>query len=216
MTNLPPIVSPAEWQAARDELLTKEKAATRALDALAAERRRLPMVAIGKDYVFDSSAGKASLLDLFAGRRQLIVYHFMWHGDGTFCDGCSGFTDNIGNLDHLNARDTTYALVYRGPLTEIEKFGSRMGWTLPIYSSYGTSFEADFGLDSGFGISVLLRDGDDVYRTYFTNGRGADRLRADFNLLDLTPYGRQETWEDSPPGWPQTPPYQWWRHHDEY
>jgi predicted dithiol-disulfide oxidoreductase (DUF899 family) len=216
VTNLPPIVSPAEWQAARDELLVKEKAATRALDALAAERRRLPMVAWRNDYLFESTAGKASLLDLFAGRRQLIVYHFMWHGDGTFCSGCSSMTDNIGNLAHLNARDTTYVVSYRGPLAEIEQFRTRMGWTLPIYSSYGTSFETDCGLDGGFGISVFLRDGDDVYRTYFTNGRGADRLRPDFNLLDLTPYGRQETWEDSPEGWPQTPPYEWWRHHDEY
>lgn len=209
-------MSPTEWQAARDALLVKEKEATRALDALAAERRRLPMVAFDKDYLFETADGKAGLLDLFDGRRQLIVYHMMWHGDGTFCSGCSSFMDNVGHLAHLNARDTSFALVYRGPLAEIEAFKARMGWTVPLYSSYGNDFEADCGLGGGFGLSVFLRDGDRVYRTYFTAGRGVDRLRIDFNFLDLTPFGRQETWEDSPEGWPQTAPLEWWRHHDEY
>lgn len=215
--NLPPIVPPEEWQAARENLLVKEKAATRALDALAAERRRLPMVPYETDYLFEGPTGKVSLPDLFDGRRQLIVYHFwMEAGSDHRCPGCSSFTDNIGNLAHLRARDTNMVLVSHAPLAQLLEYRTRMGWTLPWYSSYNTTFDADCGIDGGFGLSVFLRDGDRVFRTYFTTARGVDRLRVDFNLLDLTPYGRQETWEDSPEGWPQTPPYQWWRLHDEY
>jgi predicted dithiol-disulfide oxidoreductase (DUF899 family) len=213
---VPPIVSPAEWNAAREELLAKEKEATRALDALAAQRRRQPMVKIEKEYVFDGPDGKASLLDLFDGRDQLIVYHFMWLDDG-HCEGCASFADNIPNLAHLHARDVSFALVTRGPLAEIQPYWQRMGWTnAPYYSCAGTTFQDDMAGGPGFGLSVFLRDGDDIYRTYFTTARGADRLRMDFNLLDLAPYGRQETWEDSPQGWPQTAPYTWWRLHDEY
>ncbi|MBO1413260.1 DUF899 domain-containing protein [Streptomyces sp. FH025] len=215
--SLPPIVSPEEWQRARDALLVKEKAATRAQDALAAERRRLPMVAFEKEYLFDGPSGKATLLDLFDGRRQLIVYHFMMEpGSHHYCKGCSTFIDNIGNLAHLRARDTTMVLSSPAPLAQIEAYRARMEWNLPWYSSQGSDFNADCGLGGGFGLSVFLRDGDRIYRTYFTTSRGVDRLRADFGLLDLTPYGRQETWEDSPQGWPQTAPYQWWRLHDEY
>ncbi|GAA1014544.1 hypothetical protein Aple_047580 [Acrocarpospora pleiomorpha] len=216
---LPKIVSAEEWQAARDELLIEEKAATRALDALAAKRRRLPMVEFRTDYVFDGAAGKADLLDLFDGRRQLIVYHFMLEPGGEACLGCSSFTDNIGNLAHLHARDTTFVLTSRAPLAEVESVRRRMGWTVPWYSTAGgADFNGDCGarIDQGFGLSVFLRDGDRVFRTYFTTSRGVDRIRPDFELLDLTPYGRQETWEDSPEGWPQTPPYGWWRYHDEY
>jgi predicted dithiol-disulfide oxidoreductase (DUF899 family) len=217
---LPPIVSTTEWQAARDRLLAKEKEATRALDALAAERRRLPMVRIDKEYVFEGPGGKATLDDLFDGHRQLVVYHFMFGPGSDPCTGCSSFTDNIPDLSHLHARDTTLALISRAPLSEIRPFQQRMGWTVPWYSSFGSDFNDDLGLtiDGGevFGLSVFLRDGAAVYRTYFTNARGVDRLRMDFNLLDLTPFGRQETWEDSPGGWPQTSPYVWWRKHDEY
>lgn len=217
---LPPIVSSAEWQTARDRLLVKEKEATRALDALAAERRRLPMVRIEKEYVFEGPDGRATLGDLFAGHRQLAVYHFMFGPGSDPCTGCSSFTDNIPDLSHLRARDTTLALISRAPLGEIRQFQRRMGWAVPWYSSFGSDFNEDLGLtvDGGevFGLSVFLRDGDTVYRTYFTNARGVDRLRMDFNLLDLTPFGRQETWEDSPEGWPQTSPYVWWRKHDEY
>jgi predicted dithiol-disulfide oxidoreductase (DUF899 family) len=217
---LPPIVTEGEWQAARDRLLLKEKEATRALDALAAERRRLPMVPINKPYVFDGPAGTASLLDLFGERRQLIVYHFMLQpGSDHRCPGCSSFVDNIGHLDHLHARDTTLVLVSRAPREEIVPFQRRMGWSVPWYSSHGSDFNHDLGLtsDQDFGLSVFLRDEDNrVFRSYFTTARGVDRLRMDFNLLDLTPLGRQETWEDSPVGRPQTPPYQWWRLHDEY
>ena len=218
----PPIVSEQEWRSARDALLVKEKAATRALDALAAERRRLPMVRIEKSYRFESPRGPASLVDLFEGRRQLVLYHFMF-APGTVhpCEGCSTFTDNVGDLTHLQQRDTTFALTARAPVAELEAFERRMGWTVPWYSTDGSDFNRDFGLTTAdghetFGLSVFLRDGDEVFRTYHTNGRGVDRLRFDFNLLDLTPFGRQEQWEDSPPGWPQTPPYGWWRLHDEY
>ncbi|HEY8286165.1 MAG TPA: DUF899 domain-containing protein [Chloroflexota bacterium] len=223
--NLPRIVSRDEWLAAREELLTKEKEATRARDALAAERRRLPMVQIDKDYLFEGPDGRASLLDLFDGRRQLIVYHFMfapgvegWPSAG--CPGCSFFVDQIGHLAHLHARDVSLALVSRAPLAKIESYQQRMGWTIPWYSSSESDFNVDFGLtrDDGetFGLSVFLRDGDRVFHTYFTTGRGVEALGTAWTFLDLTPLGRQEDWEDSPAGWPQTPPYEWWRRHDQY
>ena len=223
--NLPLVVSPREWQRAHEELLAKEKEATRARDALAAERRRLPMVRIEKDYVFEGPNGSASLLDLFEGRRQLILYHFMFAPDvdgwpDAGCDGCSMVVDNVGHLAHLHARDTSFVLVSRAPLASIEGYRERMGWTIPWFSSAGGDFNADFGLttDAGetFGLSVFLRDGDDVFRTYFTSRRGVEALGSIWTFLDLTPLGRQETWEDSPAGYPQTPPYEWWRRHDEY
>jgi predicted dithiol-disulfide oxidoreductase (DUF899 family) len=217
---MPKIVSEAEWQDARAALLVEEKAATRALDALAAERRRLPMVRIDKDYVFEGLDGDVRLADIFEGRRQLLIYHFMFGPGEDPCTGCSSFTDNVGNLSHLHARDTTFALMSRAPHDELLEYEQRMGWGLPWYSSYANDFNRDFGLttDAGetFGLNAYLRDGDDVFLTYRTNARGVDRLRLDFNLLDLTPYGRQEEWEDSPEGWPQTPAYRWWRRHDEY
>jgi predicted dithiol-disulfide oxidoreductase (DUF899 family) len=223
--NLPQVVSRGEWQAAREELLAKEKEATRARDALAAKRRRLPMVRIEKDYVFEGPEGKASLLDLFDGRRQLIIYHFMFapgvHGwPSAGCDGCSLFVDNIGHLAHLHARDTSLVLVSRAPLANIEPYKERMGWSVPWFSSFGSDFNSDFGVttDEGetFGLSVFLRDGDRVFRTYYTDGRGVEALGSNWTFLDLTPLGRQEDWEDSPEGWPQSPPYEWWRRHDEY
>ena len=221
----PQVVSPGEWQAARDKLLIKEKQATRARDALAAERRRLPMVRIDKDYVFDGPDGKASLLDLFDGRRQLIVYHFMfapgvdgWPTAG--CPGCSQFVDNLGHLAHLHARDTSLVLVSRAPLANLQRYQARMGWRIPWFSSAGNDFNTDFGLtsDAGetFGLSVFIRDDSRVFRSYFTTRRGVEALGSVWTFLDLTPLGRQEDWEDSPPGTPQTPPYQWWRRHDEY
>jgi predicted dithiol-disulfide oxidoreductase (DUF899 family) len=223
--NLPPVVSPAEWEAAHEALLAKEKEATRARDALAAERRRQPMVRIDKPYVFEGPDGKASLLDMFEGRRQLILYHFMFAPDvhgwpSAGCDGCSMFVDQVGHLAHFHARDTSFALVSRAPLQNIQPFKERMGWTIPWYSSDGSDFNTDFGVttDRGetFGLSVFLRDGDEIYRTYFTNRRGVEALGSVWSFLDLTPLGRQETWEDSPEGYPQTPPYEWWRYHDEY
>ena len=216
-----PVVSAAEWEAAREELLAEEKAATRARDALAAERRRLPMVRFEKEYVFQGSGGPARLPDLFDGRRQLIVYHFMfqpgapgWPSAG--CDGCSMFVDNIGHLAHLHARDISLVLVSRAPLEKIEAYRERMGWTFPWYSLAGNDFNDDCGVTDGFGLSVFLRDGDEVFRTYFTTDRGVEALGSNWTFLDLTPLGRQEEWEDSPPGYPQGPPYEWWRRHDEY
>ena len=218
---LPAVVSAAEWEAARQRLLIREKEATRARDALAAERRRLPMVRIEKEYLFEGPDGKANLLDLFDGRHQLIVYHFMFApGTVDVCSGCSLFVDNMGHPAHLNARDTSLVLVSRAALTEIEPFRQRMGWTVPWYSSHGGDFNADIGVttDAGesFGLSVFLRDGDNVFRTYFTSGRGVEALGPNWSFLDLTPFGRQETWEDSPAGRPQSAPYEWWRLHDEY
>lgn len=217
---LPNVVSESEWQTARDELLVKEKEATRALDALAAERRRLPVVLVEKEYELDGPDGKVRFSDLFDGRRQLIVYHFMFAPGEDPCTGCSSFADNIADLTHLRARDTSFVLISRAPYDEIRAFKERMGWTVPWFSSYGSDFNYDFGMtdDRGetFALSVFVRDGEPVYRSYVTSSRGVDRLRLDFNLLDLTPYGRQEQWEDSPAGWPQTPAYTWWRKHDEY
>jgi len=227
--NLPPVVSAETWQAARDALLAKEKEATRARDALAAERRKLPMVRIDKDYVFEGPDGNATLLDLFDGRRQLLLYHFMFGpNQDAGCDGCSMFVDQIGHLAHLYARDTSFALVSRAPIAKLEAYRRRMGWTIPWYSSFESDFNLDFGVGpetpqegvhqdgESFGLSVFLRDGEDVYRTYFTTGRGIEALGSVWTFLDLTPLGRQETWEDSAAGYPQTKPYEWWRRHDEY
>lgn len=219
--NLPQVVSPAEWQAARDRLLVKEKAHTRASDALAAERRRLPMVKIDKDYVFEGPDGKARLIDMFDGRRQLILYHFMFGpSQDEGCDGCSMTVDDVGHLAHRHARDTSLVVVSRAPQSKIRPFKERMGWVAPWFSSFGNDFNTDFGVTSGenekSGFSVFLREGDSVYRTYFTSGPGDEMLGTVWSFLDLTPFGRQETWEDSPDGWPQTPPYEWWRHHDRY
>jgi predicted dithiol-disulfide oxidoreductase (DUF899 family) len=227
--NLPPVVDESEWQAAHDALRAEEKEATRARDALAARRRRLPMVRIDKGYVFDGPDGQASLLDLFEGRSQLLLYHFMFGpNQDAGCNGCSMFVDQIGDLAHLHARDTSFALVSRAPSAKIEAYRNRMGWTIPWYSSFESDFNPDFGVGpetpqpdayqdgETFGLSVFLRDGDGVFRTYFTTSRGVEALGSVWTFLDLTPLGRQETWEDSPAGYPQTKPYEWWRRHDEY
>jgi predicted dithiol-disulfide oxidoreductase (DUF899 family) len=227
--NLPPVVSETEWQAAQEALRAEEKEATRARDALAAKRRRLPMVRIDKGYVFDGPDGTASLPDLFEGRRQLLLYHFMFGpSQDAGCNGCSMFVDQIGHLAHLHARDTSFALMSRAPITKIEAYRKRMGWTVPWYSSFESDFNVDFGVGpespdpdvyqdgETFGLSVFLREGEDVFRTYFTTARGAEALGSVWTFLDLTPLGRQEEWEDSPEGYPQTKPYEWWRRHDEY
>jgi predicted dithiol-disulfide oxidoreductase (DUF899 family) len=220
-TGLPPVVSQQEWQAAFDALLVKEKELTRARDALAAQRRRMPMVRVEKDYRFAGPDGEVGLPDLFEGRRQLIVYRFFfepgvenWPDGG--CSGCSFLTDHIPHLAHLHARDTTYAVVSPAPLERISAFQQRMGWNVPWYTLRGDDFGNDFGVAQYFGLNVFLRAGDDVFRTYFVNGRGVEPLTATWALLDITPFGRQETWEETPAGRPQTPPYQWWCLHDEY
>jgi predicted dithiol-disulfide oxidoreductase (DUF899 family) len=222
---LPEIVSADAWRAAHEKLLAKEKAATRARDALAAERRRLPMTHVEKAYTFQGSAGEASLLELFEGRQQLLLYHFMfapgvsgWPSAG--CPGCSFFADQVGHLSHLHARGATFVFVSRGPFAKLSAYQQRMGWKVPWYSSEGTDFNRDFGVTTErgeqHGLSVFLRDGSAVYRTYFTTARGVEALGSTWTFLDLAPFGRQETWEDSPDGWPQSEPYTWWRRHDEY
>jgi predicted dithiol-disulfide oxidoreductase (DUF899 family) len=222
---LPEVATEDEWLAASEKLRAKEKKLTREHDKLAAERRRLPMVKIDKHYEFEGPRGKVSLLDLFEGRRQLLLYHFMfapgvegWPTAG--CSGCSMFVDQICNLEHLHTRDTSMVLVSRAPLAQIQPYQKRMGWTVPWYSSAGSDFNKDFGLTTPkgetFGLSAFIHDGDDVFRSYFTTSRGVEMVGTVWSLLDLTPYGRQEEWEDSPAGWPQTAPYQWWRRHDEY
>lgn len=214
--NLPQVVSQQEWQRARDALLVKEKAHSKATDALNAERRGLPMVRIDKEYVFDGPDGKVTLFDLFDGRRQLIVYHFMLHpGDPHRCPGCSLIADNVPHLAHLHARDTTLVFTAPATLPEIEEYKQRMGWTMPFVSAHGNGFTEDLEIGMGFGISVFLRDGDDIHRTYFTTGRGGEQLLNTQRYLDLTPLGRQESWEE-PAGRGSDGPGSWWRLHDEY
>ena len=214
---LPPIVDREEWQRSQEALLEKEKAATRARDALAAERRRQPMTEFSPDHSFEGPAGAAlSLADLFEGRPQLILYHFWFPPDGDPCGGCSMFTDQIGHLAHINARDTTLALVSTAPQDQIEGLKRRMGWTMPWYTPIGTEFQEACGTTEYFALDVFLRDGDRVFLTYATRGRGVEALGSVWTFLDLTPLGRQEEWEDSPPGRPQDPTYSWWRLHDSY
>jgi len=203
----PPIVSAQEWQRARDELLVAEKEATRALDAIAARRRRLPMVKFRNDYLFDAPDGEKTLLDLFGDEIQLAVYQFMDRGPDEYCPGCTWFTNNVAHLAGLAENGVAWATVSNMPLAQIEAYKAKQGWTLPFVSSHGTSFADDCGAGDGFGLSIFLRDGTDVYRTYYTSARGVDRVLFVNNILDLVPYGRQEDWEDSPPGWPQRPTY---------
>jgi predicted dithiol-disulfide oxidoreductase (DUF899 family) len=217
-----PIVSLEEWTAAHQAMLVKEKEFTRTRDALAAMRRRMPWTAVEQEYEFVGPDGAAGLLDLFQGRRQLIVYRAFADPGGHgwpehACVGCSLMADHIGNLAHLNARDTTLVYVSRGSQDEIERVKARMGWTHPWYSmSPASTFDADFGCDLWHGTNAFIRDGDRVFRTYFINERGDEAFVNTWNFLDMTALGRQETWEDSPQGYPQTEPYQWWNWHDEY
>jgi predicted dithiol-disulfide oxidoreductase (DUF899 family) len=223
--SLPPVVSREEWLVARKALLAREKEVTRIRDELNADRRRLPMVEIEKDYVFEGPDGEASLLDLFEGRRQLIVDHYMFDpswDDG--CPSCAGRVEQYGNLDYLHARDTTMAAVSRAPLAKILPFKERKGWTFPWYSSYGSDFNYDFhvtldeavmpleynyrtaaewaerglsGLEGELhGTSAFLRDGDRVFHTYSTYGRGTEQVGGTHYYLDMTALGRQEDWEE--------------------
>jgi predicted dithiol-disulfide oxidoreductase (DUF899 family) len=218
--NTPPIVSPQAWEAAREQMLVKEKAMTRARDALAAERRRMPWMAVEKAYAFEGPAGTVSLLDLFEGRRQLVLYRAFFE-PGVFgwpdhaCRGCSLGADQVSNLAHLNARGTTLAYASRAPQADIERLKARMGWKMPWYT-ITDSFDADFGVDEWHGHNVFIRDGERVFRTYFINSRGDEAMGTVWSYLDATPLGRQEEWEDSPEGYPQTPPYKWWNWNDSY
>jgi predicted dithiol-disulfide oxidoreductase (DUF899 family) len=219
-TPTPKIVSREEWEAARAALLVKEKEVTRARDALAASRRRMPMVAVEKAYRFEGPDGATTLLDLFDGRRQLVLYRFFMDPNMSSypergCKGCSLGADQLGNLAHLRARDTNYVAVSRGAQEPLQRYRERMGWTFPWYTTLD-DFSEDFGVAEWHGTNVFLRDDENrIYRTYFVGDRG-DEHGDLWTFLDLTAYGRQEQWEDSPEGWPQTPPYQWWRYHDQY
>ena len=217
------VVSKAEWDVAREALLVKEKELTRARDALAAERRRLPMVRVEKRYRFEGADGEASLLELFEGRRQLIVYRFFLDPGMTIasypedgCPGCTMFTDNLPNLIHLNARDTTFAFVSGGSQEAIRNYRRRMGWADWPWYTTADDFSADFDVDQWFGINVFLRDGDTIYRSYYTTSRGAEELSSIWALLDITPFGRQETWQDAPAGVPQDRAGSWTRRSDQY
>ncbi|RYF93811.1 MAG: DUF899 domain-containing protein [Caulobacteraceae bacterium] len=215
-----PIVSPQAWEAARQALLVREKAHTRAGDALAADRRRMPWQLIDRPYAFEGPGGRVGLLDLFEGRRQLIVYRAFFepgvHGwPDHACRGCSMVADQVGHLAHLNARDTTLAYVSRAPQADIAGLKDRMGWDIPWYS-LTDAFDADFGVAEWHGHNVFIRDGDRVFRTYFINNRADEAIGTVWSYLDLTALGRQEAWEDSPAGYPQEPPYRWWNWHDSY
>jgi predicted dithiol-disulfide oxidoreductase (DUF899 family) len=218
--NTPPVVSSQEWEAARERLLVKEKAHTRARDALAAERRRMPWVAVEKAYVFEGPRGKVSLLELFEGRRQLVVYRAFFEPGvegwpDHACIGCSLMADQVTHLAHLNARDTTLVYASRAPQAEIARLKARMEWDIPWYT-ITDSFDADFGVAEWHGHNAFIRDGERVFRTYFINARGDEAMGTPWSYLDMTALGRQETWEDSPEGYPQSRPYDWWKWHDSY
>ena len=216
----PSIVSAEEWEAARQQLLVEEKSLTRARDALAAKRRRMPWLAVTKKYEFEGPSGKMSMLDLFAGRNQLIIYRAFFE-PGVFgwpehaCRGCSFVADQVAHLAHLNARNTTLAFVSRGPQPDIERVKVRMEWQMPWYT-ITDSFDKDFGVDEWHGTNAFIRDGESIFRTYFINSRGDEQMGNTWNYLDITALGRQEKWEDSPEGYPQSPPYKWWNWHDNY
>ena len=217
----PPIVLPREWTAAREEMLVKEKQLTRARDALAAERRRMPWMQIDKDYRFEGPDGQVSLLDLFEGRRQLICYRAFldpgvagWPEHG--CVGCSLMADHVPNLAHLNARDTTLVYASRAGQADIRRLQTKMGWEHIPWYTIVDDFDVDLGVDEWHGTNAFIRDGDRIFRTYFIDGRGDEAFVTTWSYLDMTALGRQEDWEDSPNGAPQTPPYTWWKWNDAY
>ena len=207
---LPPVVDAEAWRRELDELSIREKAATRELDAIAAQRRRLPMVEM-PDYTLMGEYGPVRLVDVFEGRSQLIVYNHMWfEGKEWHCPGCTGFTSQFTRLDFLERYyDARFVIVTNGPIDEALAYRDRVGNRMTWYSSADSTFGADMdaGPNEGFGVNVLLRDGDTVYRTWHTNGRGTERMSQLQGLVDLLPFGRQEEWEDSPAGWPQHETY---------
>jgi predicted dithiol-disulfide oxidoreductase (DUF899 family) len=216
----PPVVSREEWDAARAVLLVEEKRLTRARDELAARRRRMPWLAVDGEYAFDGPEGRASLLDLFEGRRQLVIYRAFFE-PGVYgwpehaCRGCSLGADMVGNLAHLNARDTTLAYASRAPQADIQRLKERMDWKMPWYT-ITDSWDKDFGVDQWHGHNAFIREGDRVFRTYFINNRGDEAMGTVWSYLDITALGRQEEWEDSPEGTPRGKPYKWWNWHDMY
>ena len=226
--NTPPIVSPQEWDAAREEMLVKEKEITRARDALAAERRRMPWMAVEKEYRFEGPDGaELSLADLFEGRRQLVVYRAFYGPEVTTyaeggsyperaCVGCSFGADQVAHPAHLNARDTTLAWASRAPQAELKGLKERNGWEHIPWYTITDDFDKDFGVDEWHGHNAFIREDGTVFRTYFINNRGDEALGSTWSYLDMTALGRQEPWEDSPEGYPQSPPYEWWHWHDAY
>jgi predicted dithiol-disulfide oxidoreductase (DUF899 family) len=210
---LPPVVDADTWQHHLDALRLREKAATRELDAIAAQRRRLPMVKM-PDYTLEGEDGAVRLMDLFEGVSQLIVYNHMWFpGEQWQCPGCTGFTAQFARLEFLASYDARFVIVTQGPIEEALAYKRRVGNQMAWYSTANSSFGGDVGAPpgGGFGINVFLRDGEAVYRTWHTNGRGAEQLNHTFALIDLLPYGRQERWQDSPARWPQAATYsRWW------
>src|SRR5213083_980793 len=190
-TNAPPIVSPKEWEAARQQLLVKEKELTHARDALAAERRRMPWVAVEKKYEFDGPKGKASLLDLFDGRRQLIVYRAFFEPGVVgwpehACVGCSMVADQVAHPAHLNARDTTLVFASRALQKDIKRLKARMGWELIPWYTITDDFDKDFEVDEWHGHNAFIRDGERIYRTYFVDLRGDEAMGGTWSYLDLT------------------------------
>ena len=220
---MPEIVSEPEWRARLAIVLEQEKELTRARDALNAARRRMPIVEVTKSYTLQSELGEISLLEAFAGRRQLIVYHFMFGPDWQAgCEGCSWVRDAMTHPAHMHARDTSLVMVSRAPLEKLKEYQLRMQWNAPVpwLSSHDSDFNYDFDATDEHGehhgVSVFLRDGKDIYRSYYLGARGVEYLGTQWSYLDLTPYGRQEHWEDSPNNWPQSEPYAWCHRHDEY
>ena len=209
---LPKVVDQQTWRSALDELRRREKAATRELDAIAAQRRRLPMVEM-PEYTLIGEDGPVRLVDVFEGRSQLITYHHMWENGAQWqCAGCTGFTSQFTRLQFLDNYDARFVIVTNGPIEEAlayrDKVGNKMAWYSSSDSTFGADVDAPPG--GGFGVNVLLRNGDVVYRTWHTNGRGTEQLSHSFALIDLLPWGRQEEWLDSPQGWPSRPTYSGW------
>jgi len=219
--NTPPIVSADEWKAAREQMLVKEKEHIRAGDALAAERRRMPWLKVEKDYEFDGPEGRVSFRDLFQGRKQLIVYRAFFDSDvdgwpDAACRGCSMVADQVAHPVHLNARDTTLVFASRAPQDRIEALKERFGWGLIPWYSITDEFDTDHDVREWHGTNAFIREGDDIYRTYFIDKRGDEAMGGTWDYLDITALGRQEVWEDSPEGYPQTDAYGWWNRNDEY
>jgi predicted dithiol-disulfide oxidoreductase (DUF899 family) len=215
---LPPIVDHATWEGQLRELRAREKAATRELDAIAAQRRRLPMVEL-PDYVLAGPDGPVRLADVFGGKSQLIVYSHMWEpGQEWQCPGCTGFTSQFWKLEFLDEYDARFVIVTQGPIADALAYKQRVGNAMDWYSTADSPFGSDMGAPpgGGFAVNVLLRDGDTVYRTWHTDGRGTEQLSHTFPLIDLLPYGRQEEWQDVPDGWPQAPAYSHWWSSDRY
>jgi len=221
----PTIVSQEEWNAAREALLVEEKAMTRARDALAANRRRMPSMAVEKEYSFEGPNGRASLDDLFEGRRQLIVYRAFYEPGITTargpypergCVGCSMVADQVAHPAHLNERDTTLVFVSRAQQADIQDLKQRMGWEPIPWYTLSDDFDSDFDVGDWHGTNAFIRHDGQIFRTYFIDSRGDEHMGSTWSYLDITALGRQEEWEDSPEGHPQTPPYQWWNYHDAY